>query len=101
MNFKLKPLFLSALMIIFVSCTSWQEPAAMSDEGPGILPDYSGVTVPANIAPMNFMVEGAAGIQAVFYVGDREVTRVRGQEVVSVPLKKWKEILASAKGRSI
>ena len=101
MNFKLKPLFLSALMIIFVSCTSWQEPAAMSDEGPGIFPDYSGVTVPANIAPMNFMVEGAAGIQAVFYVGDREVTRVRGQEVVSVPLKKWKEILASAKGRSI
>lgn len=101
MNFKLKPLFLSALLIIFVSCTSWQEPAAMSDEEPGIFPDYSGVTVPANIAPMNFMVEGAAGIQAVFYVGDREVTRVRGQEVVSVPLKKWKEILASAKGRSI
>ena len=101
MNFKLKPLFLSALMIIFVSCTAWQEPAAMSDEEPGIFPDYSGVTVPANIAPMNFMVEGAAGIQAVFYVGDREVTRVRGQEVVSVPQKKWKEILASAKGRSI
>lgn len=102
MNFKLKPLFLSALLIIFVSCTSWQEPAAMSDEEPGIFPDYSGVTVPANIAPMNFMVEGAMGIQAVFYLDGEEVSRVRGkEETIGIPQKKWKEILASAKGRSI
>ena len=102
MNFKLKPLFLSALLIIFVSCTSWQEPAAMSDEEPGIFPDYSGVTVPANIAPMNFMVEGAMGIQAVFYLDGEEVSRVRGkEETIGIPQKKWKEILASAKGKSI
>ena len=102
MNFKLKPLFLSALLIIFVSCTSWQEPAAMSDEEPGIFPDYSGVTVPANIAPMNFMVEGAMGIQAVFYLDGEEVSRVRGkEETIGIPQKKWKEILASAKGKSL
>ena len=74
----------------------------MSDEEPGIFPDYSGVTVPANIAPMNFMVEGAMGIQAVFYLDGEEVSRVRGkEETIGIPQKKWKEILASAKGKSI
>ena len=102
MNFKFKPLFLSALLIIFVSCTSWQEPAAMSDQEPEIFPDYSRVTVPANIAPMNFMVEGVMDIHAVFYLDGEEVARVRGkEETIGIPQKKWKEILASAKGKSI
>lgn len=102
MNFKLKPLFLSLLLTVCSSCISWKEPAAMSDEEPELFPDYSGVTVPANIAPMNFMVEGAAGIQAAFCVGGTEVARVRGREgVVAIPQKKWKEILSSASGASV
>ena len=102
MNIKLNPLFLSLLLTVFASCSFWQEPAAVSDEEPVIFPDYSGVTVPSNIAPMNFMVEGAVGIQAVFYVKGDEVARVKGQEgVVAIPQKKWKEILSSASGTSV
>lgn len=102
MNIKFKTLFLSLLLTTLASCTLWREPAAMSDEEPVIFPDYSGVTVPSNIAPMNFMVEGAARIQAVFCVGDGEVARVIGQEgVVAIPQKKWEEILSSALGTSV
>ena len=79
------------LMTVFVSCGSWQEPAAVSELEPVIFPDYSAVTVPCNIAPMNFMVEGAMGIQAVFYLDGEEVARVRGkEETIGIPQKKWK-----------
>ena len=102
MNFKLRPLFLSMLMTVFVSCGSWQEPAAVSELEPVIFPDYSAVTVPCNIAPMNFMVEDATYIQAVFHVGGAEACRVKGNEgVINIPQKKWKEILSSAAGTSV
>lgn len=102
MNCKLRPLYLSVLLAIFASCTSWQEPAAMSDMEPVIFPDYSGVTVPSNIAPMNFLVEDVIDIQAVFYVEGSEVARVKGKEgVIAVQQKKWKEILSSAIGASV
>ena len=74
----------------------------MSDMEPVIFPDYSGVTVPSNIAPMNFLVEDVTDIQAVFYVEGSEVARVKGKEgVIAVQQKKWKEILSSAIGASV
>ena len=73
-----------------------------SDSLPEIFPDYSGVTVPANIAPLNFMVEDAEAVQAVFSVKGAEIAAVVGREgVVSIPFKKWAEILSSGKGEAV
>lgn len=88
---------LLCVMTILAGCSSWEEPMSVTEERPLIFPDYSEVTVPSNIAPLNFMVEGADRIQSVFSVGDREVLRVSGKEgVIDIPLKKWKEVLSQA-----
>ena len=73
-----------------------------SDSLPEIFPDYSGVTVPANIAPLNFMVEDAEAVQAVFSVKGAEIAAIVGREgVVSVPFKKWAQILSFGKGEAV
>lgn len=73
-----------------------------SDSLPEIFPDYSGVTVPANIAPLNFMVEDAEAVQAVFSVKGAEIAAIVGREgVVSIPFKKWAQILSSGKGEAV
>ena len=81
-----------------VSCNSWKEPAVMSDLGPEIFPDYKGVTIPCNIAPLNFMIEGADRIQAVLSCGDTEVRVVGKNGVVQIPLRKWQGLLDVAEG---
>lgn len=84
------------------SCRGWEEPASHSDGQPVIYPDYIGVTVPSNIAPLNFMVEECERIQATISFGGKEFTRVTGKEgVICVDEKDWKEILRQAEGDSI
>ena len=97
----------SALMLIllhisFTGCSSWQTSQSSVDSCPFIYPDYKDVTIPSNIAPMNFMVEDADRVQAVFHVAGEEIFRLVGKEsVISIPLKKWQQILTAAKGTSI
>ena len=40
--------------LLFVSCGSKPDHPVMLDEMPGIYPDYIGVTIPVNIAPLDF-----------------------------------------------
>lgn len=102
MHFNFKTIIPAALLVALVSCSTWQEPAADTDLMPDIFPDYSDVTVPANIAPMNFMVEDASHIQASFAVGGTVVAEVIGKDgVISIPEKDWETILNTAKGTSV
>ena len=41
---------------VFISCVSEPKDAVMQDQLPAIYPDYIGVTIPAEIAPLNFNV---------------------------------------------
>ena len=78
-------LILTAMLLAVASCRTWQEPAGSSDACPDIFPDYSEVTIPSNIAPMNFMVEDAMNIQASFMVdGKRFVDAVGRDGVISI-----------------
>ena len=102
MRLYMKIALLAGLMILCAGCRSWQTPEASSDSLPVMFPDYSGVTVPANIAPMNFMVEDAAAVQAEFRVNGREYAAVRGKDgVIAIPAKKWAEILSYGKGGTV
>lgn len=102
MRLRIRILVLLGIMFLSAGCRSWQEPAAVSESEPDIFPDYSGVTVPANIAPMNFMVEGASRVQAVFGVGGTEISGIFGDEcVIRIPEKEWKTILDAAEGTHV
>ena len=55
------------LIATIVSCTEHPSNAVKSDSLPAIFPDYIGVTIPAEIAPLNFNIVSRNGedIEAV------------------------------------
>ncbi len=62
---------------------------------PLIEPDYSGVTIPVNIAPMNFIIkEPGISFYAEISAGTNDVIRVKSKNgLIVIPRKKWKNLL--------
>ena len=76
-----------------LACTRESAPAAM-------FPDYSGVTVPCNIAPLNFHYSGAGRPGATTFSAGSASYRARGRQV-RIPQARWNSLLEAAKGGSI
>lgn len=69
---------------------------------PCIYPDYVGVTVPVNIAPLTFQIDGdpsADEITACFRLGDIE--EVWGGRSVQPDMKEWRLLLQQARGKDL
>ena len=60
---------LLCLVVLLVSCSK-REAKNKVDDLPEIYPDYIGVTVPANICPLNFSVPDAEHVQVVILKKD-------------------------------
>ena len=85
--------------ILFTGCSREKVAADSVDELPVIYPDYIGVTIPPNIAPLNFMVEDAEHIQAVFSFDGKDIATVCGSDgVVDIPVDEWRSIIAKVTG---
>jgi len=67
---------------------------------PKIFPDYTGVTIPGNIAPLNFMVEEEGTYFLAVLEGDKgTVMKVKAvQKVFRFSPKKWTRFLQENKG---
>lgn len=67
----------------------------------GTYPDYKEVTIPANIAPLNFHFTDENVTKAVttFTVADKTV-RIKGYKV-EWPVRKWKSFISGAEGETI
>lgn len=93
-----------SILIIFVviSCGSWRNPALTTDCEPAVFPDYKAVTVPCNIAPLNFMIEGAERVQAVFSCEGYQSLKIVGKNgILMIPQKKWAALLSHAAGHTL
>lgn len=89
-------------MVLLCGCKRWQEPAMQIDRLPSIFPDYTGVTIPSNIAPLNFMIEGADIIQAEFEAGEACMLKASGRKgKLNIPLEEWKSMIEQAAGKSL
>lgn len=99
---RLYRFFVVGLTLCLTACNSWKTPESTVDARPVIFPDYTEVTVPSNIAPLNFMVEDADYIQASFSHNGIEGLRVKGKDgVIRIPFKKWQEFVKTAEGGNI
>ena len=95
--------FLISASLLLVACN---HPSVPSDaqkvtRQPHIFPDYTDVTVPPNICPLNFAVqEGATDVVAQFtFPGG---TRVFGDgQKVLIDEMEWKKMLKASKGKSM
>ena len=86
---------------MLTACT--QKPdgnVSMASRQPEIYPDYTDVTIPQNIAPMNFLVreEGCEAVQVEVNSdddGSRIVVNANGNEVVFA-MDEWKSLLQAS-----
>ena len=87
-----------AAAALLLSCGSGADEAARAvDALPPIYPDYAGVTVPCNIAPLNFKIRGAERIRAEFVAGGEARFVADGRKgAIEIPPKKWRALLADA-----
>lgn len=73
----------------------------MENRLPSIYPDYTEVTIPANICPMNFIVqEGETEAMARLTYPGGEFIYGEGQKIL-IDEEQWAEMLDSAKGKEI
>ncbi len=92
---------LVAFSMTLLSCGGKYGKCAETSNGlPAIFPDYAGVTVPVNIAPLNFGIKGAKHIKAVVEFGGEQVMEISGGSVVEFPEKGWRRLLAKAAGKT-
>ena len=88
---------------LFVSCDEKISDARQENTLPGIYPDYVGVTIPVNIAPLNFNMhdETAVRIDAVITDHHGNALHSQGEESVDFDLDDWHALLAQNRGDSL
>ena len=98
MKRKLNILVTLVLLVILVSCTPTPENVQKSDALPPIYPDYCDVTIPVNIAPLNFLLR--SDCEAIEVKAGDIIIHARGNEAV-FDLDNWKEQMAVSAGKSL
>ncbi len=98
---KRRSLYIVVIGILAVSCHP--SPEYFSTETAEIFPDYSNVTVPAGIAPLNFCMadENIKDISVrISHKGRCRVSSLRGKST-HFPIRKWHRLLRDAAGDSL
>lgn len=101
MNRLIHIIYSLTAVLCLLSCQR-ELPQALSTEGlPALFPDYTGVTVPPNIAPLNFRTETSQPAIVLFSF-DEQTLRVNASNgKFDIPAKKWKQLLQTAAGKTI
>lgn len=92
-------------MVLFVlmtfACADGHKIDQYQDAEVSITPDYKDITVPYNIAPLNFSVNKSI-LSFVKYETDENCFIVEGKNnQTGIPLKKWHEFLEQAKSKQV
>ena len=90
------PFYLFTFLLF--SCTPVPEHVTQVEEAAPIYPDYCDVTIPQNIAPLNFLLRtDCEAVEAK--VGDMTIN-ARGNEVV-FDIDEWRALMAQATGKAL
>jgi hypothetical protein len=99
----LMSLVLTAFIIFFWGCSKkFDSSVPLTDRTPVISPDYINVTIPPNIAPMNFRI-GEKGNSFLVRAksGDNQIEIKSKNGIIRFPEKKWKKLLNGSIGDSV
>ncbi|MBR1667954.1 MAG: PD40 domain-containing protein [Bacteroidaceae bacterium] len=98
---KFISILVAATMLIACNRPTVPTDAKQESRLPRIYPDYTEVTIPFNICPLNFAVqEGASEVVARLTYPGGEMTYGKDQKVL-IDEEEWKEIMKASKGESI
>lgn len=85
--------------VLLSACSSSPENVATIKNLPAMYPDYTDITIPVNIAPLNFLLRDGASRVCV-YINNVEYYNGSGNEVV-FDEDNWKELLESYAGKEM
>ena len=89
----MKQLLLSLLtFFLYIGCTENKVASKLGNTYPDIFPDYKGISIPINIAPLNFTVRNSSHIKAVFSNNNQPLFSIEGKNKIDIPLKKWQHM---------
>ena len=95
-----------SVLLLIASCTTHPDvptDAKSVNALPSIYPDYCNVTVPCNIAPLNFMMADSAYQECVARIttpDGNSVTYGEGAKVI-IPEDEWQEMLTASRGKDM
>lgn len=104
---KVRLILISLLIFCIILIPFLLTGEASSDEGghvidvyPSIYPDYNSVTIPPNIAPLNFIIqEEGDAYRAVVKAGQHDVITLENRDgCMQFPVRAWKKLLADNRG---
>ena len=92
----------TTILLALAACTPTPENAVRSDSLPPIYPDYADVTIPCNIAPLNFLVRGEAeAVEAKVTCGGEELVVNAKGDAVCFDTDDWKKLMAHVTGHRV
>lgn len=97
-------IFLIILVVAAInSCTTDLKHSGQVDRLPVIFPDYTGIVIPPNMAPLNFVVKekGDLFVAKISIKDDLPVTVESTNGIIAIDIDKWHQLLQKAKGGEI
>jgi hypothetical protein len=101
---RIAKLFFAFMTCVILNACSGNLPKyTEADKNVQISPDYSGVTLPPNIAPVNFTINENAKKYLVIISeeGGKTITIKSSTGKIRIPANKWKKLLQRCKGKDI
>lgn len=100
---KIYSLLLLSLLLLSYACTENVKDAKQEAVQPRIYPDYLGVTIPVNIAPLNFCMVDEKALLVDAVITDRHGNSLHGQgeETTDFDLDDWHALLGQNRGDSL
>ena len=90
------------LILLGISCSDTIPVSKETSEKPVLFPDYADVTIPYNIAPLNFKIENPhAEAFAVLKFGEEKIQVKEKGGQFYLPASDWRKLLKRATGKAI
>jgi Tol biopolymer transport system component len=94
-------ILLAAGFIFLASCYRLPDRFSAAEELPDIFPDIAGVSIPVNIAPLNFRLDSKPRKTLVTLEGRNSIMKTGGKNKIRFRVKKWHKFLEQNKGGEI
>ena len=95
-----------ATFMLLCSCTATHENAIEKDSLPAIYPDYTNITIPVNIAPLNFLVRNTdvTDVEVIASYDDipeHSLSVTNNDNKVKFDFDEWKDFMEKAVGKQV
>jgi len=89
------------LAIMLLSCKGeHKDNYTQSSSLPELFPDYTNITIPCNIAPLNFYIPDAKHV-SIIIKGEQEYRFSKRGPLMDFPMKRWKLMLEKERGKTL